>query len=255
MIMTVNAACGCFLGNGREENEDNFYFNKKRLQVPNLGLKYPLKFCGNTDEPLLFAVFDGMGGASMGEKAAEIASQCFSEEYKKLEELAISGKDFLHQCCQRAGLVINQYRIAEQLGTMGTTVAAVYCNDGEVVACNVGDSKIFRIRDKTMLQISTDHTDEKIMKAIGINKKPVLLQYLGHDDHQMLLDPYISKGELCTSDVYVLCSDGVTDVLSTEELYELSCIQEASEAVERILARVEESNGADNATVIVIKIN
>ncbi len=255
MSMTVNAACGCFLGNGRNENEDNFYFNKKRLQVPNQGLKKPLKFYGNTDEALLFAVFDGMGGASMGEKAAEIAGRCFSEEYKKLEELAISGKEFLYQCCQRANVEVNQYRVAEQLGSMGTTVAAVYCNDGEAVVCNVGDSKIFRIREQEMLQISTDHTDEKILKSIGIQKKPVLLQYLGHHDEQMPLDPYIAKGELAVADVYVLCSDGVTDVLSTEELYECCCTEEPLGAVQKILDRVQQKNGTDNATAIVIKIN
>lgn len=255
MIMTVNAACGCFLGNGREENEDNFYFNKKRLQVPNLGLKYPLKFCGNTDEPVLFAVFDGMGGAAMGQKAAEIASRCFCDESKKLEELAISGKEFLYKTCECADAQINEYRTAQQLSVVGTTVAAVYLHADEVVACNVGDSKIFRIRDKTMLQISTDHTDEKIMKAIGIDKKPVLLQYLGHDDQQMMLDPYISKGELCPSDIYIICSDGVTDVLTLEELYELSCIPDPLEAVQKILSGVRELNGSDNATTIVISIN
>lgn len=254
MKITYQAACGCFVGNGGRANEDNFYFNRKRLQVSNQGLKHPLKSAGDTDSPLVFAVFDGMGGGSMGEVAAHIASRCFSEECKKLEELAIPGKEILYSSCKEANAQIVQYQNDQQLSTMGTTVAALYFNAEEVVACNVGDSKIFRIRDNTMIQISMDHTDEKIMKAIGVCKKPVLLQYLGSANQGMALDPFISKGEVYPGDTYVLCTDGVTDAVTLAELYELSVCNEAEETVKNILTRVDEVGGTDNATAIVIKI-
>lgn len=254
MAFTLNAACGSFIGMGRSNNEDNFYFNKKHLPIPNKGMKNPLKYRGTTDDPIVFAVFDGMGGECRGEDAARISSEIFSTEYKKLEELAVSGKEFMYDCCEKANAAVNQFRRDMQLSATGSTVSAIYFSQDEVVACNMGDSKIFRIRDKKMLQISEDHTDEKIMSAMGIKKKPVLLQYIGIPDTEMAIEPYISKGELESEDVYVLCSDGVTDAVDVSVMYEIICNSGADEAVKQILSEVNRRNGTDNATIIVIKI-
>lgn len=254
MVFTFNASCGSFIGNGRNNNEDNFYFNKKHLPVSNNGLKNPIKCRGVTDDPVVFALFDGMGGECNGEEASCLASEVFTEEFKKLEELALSGKEFMYEACEKANVAVNELRNKKQLTSMGTTAAAIYFSQDEVVACNMGDSKIFRIRDKKMLQISEDHTDEKIMSAMGIKKKPVLLQYIGIPDTEMAIEPYISKGDIQSEDVYVLCSDGVTDVLDINEMYEIICSNSADEAVRQILAEVNKKDGTDNSTVIVVKM-
>ena len=253
MVFTLSAACGAFIGNGRGNNEDNFYFNKKHLPMVNKGLKNPLKCITNTDEPILFAVFDGIGGVGAGEEAAFTAAEVFTEEVKKTEELAMSGKEFLYEACDRANKAVDELRISKQLSSMGTTVAAMYFSQDEVVACNVGDSRIFRIRDKKMIQISKDHTDEKILQSMGIEKKPVLLQYIGVPANEMAIEPYVTKGDICSEDVYIICSDGVTDVLNIGDMYEIICDNGADEAVVQILAEVNKRNGADNSTVIVIK--
>ncbi len=253
MVYTYNASCGSFSGNARSNNEDNFYFNKKHLPVSNKGLKNPIKCRGTTDEPFVFAVFDGMGGEARGEEASCLASEMFAKEAKTLEEIAISGKEFMIQACEIANDAINKRTKERQLGTMGTTVAALYFSQDEVVACNVGDSKIFRIRNRKMIQISEDHTDEKIMSAIGVRKKPVLLQYIGMPDDEMSIEPYISKGDIQSEDVYVICSDGVTDVVDINLMYEIINDNSADDAVRKILAEVNRQNGSDNATVIIAK--
>lgn len=254
MIFTLEAACGSFIGNGRNKNEDNFYFNKKHLPENNKGLKNPLKCKGNTLDTVLFAVFDGMGGGVNGEKASLCASQVFAEEYKKLDEIAISCKAFLITACENANGCINNISHMKQIGTMGTTVAALCLSQNEAVACNVGDSKVFRIRNNQMLQISEDHTDEKIMKAIGIKKKPVLLQYLGVPDTEMAIEPFVTKGDIVDEDIFVLCSDGVTDNVPLEALYRLIKERTVDDAVRAILAEVNKNDGADNATIIVVKL-
>ncbi len=254
MVFTINASCGSFIGNGRNDNQDNFYFNKKRLPIPNKGLKNPLKCTKETNDPILFALFDGLGGECRGEEAACMVSTIFGEEVKKLDELALSGKEFLYETCEKANKAVNELRECKQLSSVGTTVAALYVSQDEVVACNVGDSKIFRIRDKRMIQISEDHTDEKIMSAMGIQKKPVLLQYIGIPDTEMAIEPYVSKGDLHSEDTYVLCTDGVTDVLNTDEIYEIVCNHNADTAVRQLLAEVNKKDGTDNATVIVMKV-
>ncbi len=254
MVFTLHAACGCLIGPSRCNNEDNFLFQNKHLPIPNRGLNSPLACTASTEIPTVFSVFDGIGGECKGEDAAFLSSEVFRTEYKKLEELALPGKLFLQECCQKANAAVNQFRRDAQLSATGSTVAAIYFSREEVVSCNVGDSKIFRIRHKQMTQISEDHTDEKIMSAMGIQKKPVLLQYLGVPDTQMAIQPYITKGELESGDIYVLCSDGITDVIDVGTLYSLISSLETEEAVEQITAKVNCSIGSDNATIIVIKI-
>ncbi|MBQ4260119.1 MAG: serine/threonine-protein phosphatase [Lachnospiraceae bacterium] len=254
MIFQVKASCGSFIGDGRNNNEDNFYFNQKHLPEQNKGLKNPIKYDGATSDSILFAVFDGMGGEVNGEEASCRASEVFADEYKKLEGLALSGKELMIRACQKANDVINEIAESKHIGTMGTTVAAVYLTQDEVVSCNMGDSKIFRIREGQMVQISEDHTDEKIIQSMGLNKKPVLLQYLGISDTEMAIDPYITKGDIQDGDVFVLCSDGVTDFLSSEEMYELIKDRTADEATRCILAEVDKKGGSDNATIIIAKM-
>ncbi len=194
-----------------------------------------------------------MGGESKGEEASCLASEVFAKEAKKLEELALSGKEFMIQTCEIANEEVNKLTKEKQLGTMGTTVAALYFSQDEVVACNMGDSKVFRIRDKKMIQISEDHTDEKIMSAMGVKKKPVLLQYIGVPDTEMSIEPYVSKGDIQSEDVFVICSDGVTDIVDINLLYEIISDNSSDDAVRKILAEVSKQDGSDNATVIVIK--
>ena len=255
MAFNIEAACGCILGNGRDQNEDNFYFHKKRLPVNHKGLKSPLKFKGSTDDTVLFAVFDGMGGGAKGEEASFTASEIFASEIKQLDEFVIDGKEFLINTCTKASKEIYQISRKKQVATMGTTVAALYFPQDEVYACNVGDSKIYRIRSGQMTQISRDHTDENISSNIGVKKKPVLLQYLGVPDNAMTIDPYISKGDLQRNDVYVICSDGVTDSISASELYEIiKRIPKPDEIVKTTMGLINQRNGADNATLIIVRV-
>ena len=254
MFFTLNAVCGCGIGTGRSNNEDNFFFNKKHLPAQNKGLNNPMEYDATTENPVVFAVFDGMGGECQGEEAARLVSEVFSEEYKTLEELALSGKEFMLTTCEKANVAVNEYRREKQLSSIGTTAAAIYLAQNEVVACNVGDSKIFRIRDKKMTQISEDHTDEKILLKMGIQKKPVLLQYIGIPDTDMAMEPYVSKGEIQIGDTYVLCTDGVTDLIGVDRLYEMISRNPAEDAVRKITAEVNETSGTDNATIIVVKI-
>ena len=255
MILNIDAACGSFIGNGRGTNEDNFYFNKKHLPANNKGMKNPLKYAGNTAEGLMFAVFDGMGGEVNGEEASSVACQVFSEEFKKMDEIVLSGKEFFLRTCQKANDEVNRISEEKKIGTMGTTVAALYLTQDEVVACNLGDSKIFRIRQNQMIQISEDHTDAKIMSSMGVEKKPVLLQFIGIPNNEMMIEPFISKGELQGDDAYVICSDGVTDVLGVEEIYDIVSKNDANDSVNYLLAEVNKKDGSDNATIIVMKVS
>ncbi len=253
-MYVYSACCVSSPGNSRSSNEDNLFFAKKHLPEENRGIEVPLQSNGKTDDAAVFAVFDGMGGEKNGAMAACCAAEIFSDEAKKLEELVVSGKSFFIEACNRANKRIGEIIAEEQISRMGTTVAALYLLGDEVVSCNVGDSKVFRIRDNAMVQISEDHTDERILSAMGVSKKPVLLQYLGVPENEMMLDPYISKGELKNDDVYVLCSDGVTEAWDMEELFALISGEMPEKAARAIVSRAKQAPDTDNTTVIIIKI-
>ena len=70
----------------------------------------------------------------------------------------------------------------------------------------------------------------------------------------MKIDPYITKGEIKSGDVFVICSDGVSDVLTPDELYEAASEGSACDCVTEILSKADKKQGQDNATAIVIKI-
>ncbi len=251
MSIFFSSACACFIGCGRENNEDNFYFNKKCLPVINSGTDSELTFSGNTDGYCLFAVFDGLGGEKAGEKAAYRASEAFSQEYDLIDRDIVKGKEFFLRACEKAHKGVKEIS-REEKGTVGSTVASLLFFGDSVVSCNVGDSRIYRIRDRKMMMISEDHTDAGIISALGINKRPELLQFLGADEKEIQLDPFITKGNILSGDTYILCSDGVSDVLSHDGLYNAVKDKDALLAVKSVINEVQKKNGGDNATVVVI---
>ncbi len=254
MKSEFNSACSCFIGYGRENNEDNFCFNKKHLPEQNNGIKTPLEYSSSTENNQLFAVFDGLGGEAHGEKAAFIASEVFLNEYEKLDKLVVPGTEMLESMCNKAHTTIISELNGNNVRSAGSTVAALYLLGEEVVICNVGDSRVYRIRDNEMALVSKDHTDERILASMGIDKAPVLLQYLGNGDIGKETEPFISKGKLKSGDIFILCTDGVSDVLEAYEIMQASTDGDAYAAAAEIIGRVEAAKGSDNATVMVIKI-
>lgn len=251
----LEASCYSYLGEGRSSNEDNFYFNKKRLVKKNRGMNKSISSVEVLEKPVAFAVFDGIGGASYGEEASYIASKIFSESIKELDDVVVSEKEFLFNICKKSNYAVNMFATQKQISQMGTTIAALLFEEEEVHVCNVGDSRAFLFRDDKLIQISKDHTDEDFLKSIGVEKKPSLLQYIGMASEEGELDPFISKGRIRENDIYVLCSDGVTDCINVKELYEtIKCQDNPEKIVTCIINMVKESIGQDNATIIVIKI-
>ena len=140
----------------------------------------------------------------------------------------------------------------------GRISAACGCHTGsQVWTVNVGDSRCFLLRDGKLQQISEDQTDEAYMKENGIHgRKPYLTQYMGMDPEEVRVLPYADCLQLKKGDRFLICSDGVSDMVSIEFL-ETMLLQTQSPAkcVDTILAAALEAGGKDNITVIVLEIN
>ena len=259
-VRITAAACYSHKGKKRPNNEDNLFFEGFRMNSDNQGtdqvLSYDRKRLDHlTDKTVFYAAFDGMGGGDYGELASYTAAD---EAYRFFHGGGVDAHDVtisLEHFCNIANQSV--YSAGQNLGSrvMGTTIVGCYFYDGRVWICNVGDSRCYRLRNHSMEQLSLDHTDEKEMMINGITgRKPYLTQYLGIDPEEMHIEPYVQSHDLESGDRYLLCSDGLTDMVSLDEIQRIlenssnpkSLVQELTEA-----ALV--GGGKDNITVMVVQ--
>ena len=252
MRMVVQAACGCSIGNVRKNNEDNFFFDAHYLERENAGLNKPVSLEVPLKNGLHMAVFDGMGGESYGEYAAFAAVRQMYVARKTLADLFISRQTYLKELVTLLNGAVN--RVQEEMHTerIGTTLVSLYFWRHRVYACNVGDSRAYRLRNGEFLQLSKDHIERRPGSR---HHKGVLTQFLGFGTEEMLLNPHIFEGEIQIGDVFLLCSDGLTDMLTD---LEISGIMQkhtnAESCVQELLNTALEHGGRDNVTVIVCRL-
>ena len=252
MGLIIQAACGCHRGLKRRKNEDNFYFDGKCLEQENNGLKNPAYLEEPLKNGVFYGVFDGMGGENFGELASYAAARQMQQSQRKLADFLVSEKKYLERLVEQMNQAVVDVQKALMTNRMGSTMVGLYFSGRYVYACNVGDSRAYRLRNGEFLQISVDHT-EKIPEVEG--KKAPLSQYLGFDTEEIQLDPYIAKGKVEAEDLYLLCSDGLTDMLSNFEISDimLNC-QDVEACARMLIEKALDHGGKDNITVIVCKI-
>ncbi len=242
------SVCGCNTGRVRRNNQDNFYFNGIILPADNQALNEVLTAVVEKKQGLTVGVFDGMGGEKNGEHAAYIAAL-------KLKELALNSRPDLNAVCIDANREIcNQ---ADSLGgqRMGCTAAMLYLVDNDIELCNIGDSRIFLLRGSELKQLSVDHTDSYFVNQAGSKRKPALTQHLGIWPDEMLIEPYLLKAETQIDDLYIICSDGITDMISNTKIVEiLKSSNNLKAAAENLISTALENGGRDNITVILTQV-
>lgn len=255
--MQLRAACGCHQGKKRNNNEDNLYFDGSYMNSDNHGLPSIEKTVLSLDDDGFFCVFDGMGGGDYGEVASYTASKTtkeFLETGTNINPCDITPS--LTKMCE----VVNQavYEAGEKLGSsrMGSTLVGLYFHEGQAWVCNLGDSRCYFLRDGRMKQISEDHTDEEFMKENGITgRKPYLTQYLGIDPDEMTIVPSIKSYVLNRGDRFLICSDGVTDMVDDHAICNnLARYQDPDECVEALIQAALDGGGKDNITAIVLEV-
>lgn len=255
MGKVLSAACTCHMGYVRKNNEDNLYFQGKILPEQNKGLKNVYSLEVPLEEIPCFGVFDGMGGESRGEEASYLAALTMQKKVKASENFLCAPSSFLEELVQEMNDAVCERMNGEKVGRMGSTAVMLYFDEGMVYQCNVGDSRAFRFRENEFVQISENHTDEEFLKRNGINRKPSLTQHLGIHPEEMSLEPHIVKCAIQEGDTFLLCSDGLTDMLTNLEICEiLKGIPESRECVQKLLNEALARGGKDNVTIMVIRV-
>ncbi len=244
-------------GNIRQNNEDNFYlFGKYKKDVNMLTMEEEGVF---RDELALVGVFDGMGGEEAGEIASLIAAEGVSPS--NIETAENAAKEQI--------LKIND-KVCEEIrrrqARVGTTAVLLYFDKGEAVSINIGDSRAYCLRNEKLIRLSKDHSEGQTMVEMGVfteeeakkNKAwHKLTQHIGIFPEEFIIEPY-SSGRMKTEegDIYLLCSDGLTDMLSNEEIASImlqNLRTDLPNMAHALRDAALKAGGKDNVTIVLVK--
>ncbi len=206
----------------------------------------------------LFVIADGMGGAQAGEVASKLAVDSFqfglpdsSEPELALAALAHAANARIHELSHAS---------AEHAG-MGTTLTAAYVTAEEVAIAHVGDSRAYCLRDGELLRLTDDHSlvDELMRQgrltpeeAVEHPQRSVITRALGPEG---MVEVDTRSFRARPGDVYLLCSDGLTTMISEEEVAAvLLAHPRLHDAGEALIAAANDAGGRDNITVVLFRL-
>lgn len=245
--VSVQVAAKTDLGRVRENNEDKYEFF------------IPTKEETLATRGMAFVVCDGMGGAEAGQIASELACKTFLETYyhHPSPNIASGLEDGVRAASQyviKVGLAIPQRK------GMGTTLSALILHQDQAYVAHVGDSRIYRLQNDEIKQLTTDHTWVHEMVSLGqltqeeADKhayRHVITRAISTDgpaEADIICEP------LQNGDVFMLCSDGLVNHVGDEEIREVLRTEGPSEAAWKLVGLALQGGGSDNTTVIVVKV-
>ena len=221
---------------------------------------------GNEDSalisPVLVAVADGMGGHAAGEVASKIAIDALTGLAKVLNESEIdadSKEDLLLGVTEEIDSELaTRTKSHPEFAGMGTTLTALFLNGSDVELLHVGDSRCYRIKKDKVEQISHDHT---VMQELLDQGRLSLDEVANHPQRSLLtqvlmgdspIHPLLLVKEVKVGDKFLLCSDGLSSVLSEVEINKV--IKAGGDLIGNLLAAVREEGAPDNITIVLSEV-
>lgn len=208
---------------------------------------------------VLLAVSDGMGGADAGEVASALVVETLTREIADAPP-ETPRDTTLTEAVQRAHEAVRLEGERYQ-ARMGATLTAAFVRAGRAYIAEVGDSRAYLLRSGKLAQVTHDQSmvqllvDSGVMNAEEASRSPmrnVILQAMGH---QRDLKVAIAKLELCDRDCLILCSDGLTNEVTDDEIRDaILRARRPEDAAAELVALANERGGKDNITVIIAGI-
>ena len=244
------------MGSIRKNNEDAYYFNGHFSPLSkmnnNILLTVETKAAGS-----LWAVCDGMGGQRNGERASFTAVSSMPDLQKSLR-----GQEF-ETIVQSWVFQVNR-AVAEQAEGGGSTLAMLYCTDQYIQTAHIGDSRIYRYHDDQLIRMTKDHSKvEMLMDAKMITReeaknhpqKNIVTRYLGMDSEYVCTAAIGNKIPYCNGDRYLICSDGITEMLAEETIAAyLAENDQVAACAKKMRDAVLSAGAKDNLTAIILDV-
>ena len=211
----------------------------------------------------LFIVADGMGGHAAGEVASEMAVQIISRELANITD--VSGDDVrkrVAEAVKKANATIYERTITEvDKQGMGTTASVLILTGSKYLIGQVGDSRVYLLRDGKLRQLTKDHSyvqeqvDAGFLTPEQARYHPysnVITRCVGASDS---VEPDTYLGEVRTGDVYLVASDGLTGMVDDRRLQQLLFSRETpGRVVDALISEANGRGGLDNITAIVVQV-
>ena len=219
---------------------------------------------GNEDSAIyganLIAVADGMGGHAGGEVASAIAINTLAQLLPVISDLEIdidSREDlFLNITYEIDSQILEKSKQTPELAGMGTTLTALNISGDTVELLHIGDSRCYRYRDNKLEQLSYDHT---VMQELLDQGRLTPEEVFDHPQRSLLtqalmgdsgLDPILVSYEIKADDKFLLCSDGLTNLLSDYEITKIIESKTDNDLIAALIAEVKAKGAPDNITII-----
>ncbi len=233
------------IGKAREMNQDGYYASQPSEEVG------------------LYILADGMGGYSGGEVASELAitsaKNYIETNFAETENTKEKLQELVKNAVEYANMVVyEKSKEVKELKGMGTTLEVALVSHNRVYIGHVGDSRIYRIRNHIIRKLTTDHSYvEKLIKegkisreeALHHPKKNMLTKALGCTS---FVEPDVTVKGFLKDDILVLTSDGLTNMVKDEQIYNI-INSEIETAADRLIDLANNNGGLDNITVIIVQ--
>lgn len=200
------------------------------------------------------ALADGMGGHNAGEIASEMAVKAFDSFIINLPE-NLSDHDFRNLVDNEIKEIHNQlinYGFSDpEASGLGTTLIAFVTCENRIYLINVGDSRIYRFRNGILCQLTRDHSEQNRQNDSSLPSN-LIYNCLGGGGESAFADVIEITGKVYENDTFMLCSDGLSDMVSEEDM-ELTMNESFS--ARNLVKKAKSNGGKDNVSVLLLKIN
>lgn len=239
-------------GAGNEKNDD-------RLMIGNTIIGSGI-YSEEFSSPFHCIICDGVGGEAGGDKAAEFVLQQLANESLSDIGSAEDMTDILSLVNNKLLMYQEQENLVDG---MKTTIVGIGFYNDKVICYNSGDSRLYRLRNGILFQLSEDHSVAQEMVLSGIITENIekelmkcsrITRYLGSEN---VMPPYINQINIAAlkNDTYLLCSDGLWGVVSNHVLEDILKSDKTLEEKAKKLFEVAEENGSkDNVSIAIINI-
>jgi PPM family protein phosphatase len=230
-------------GNKRDSNQDSYLVNES------IGL---------------YVVADGMGGHSGGEVASSLAVQTLESELKIVKNAPLPAREKLYKAYEQASVRIYDKAATEspELMGMGTTMVSCFVDKivdkGRIYISNVGDSRCYLFADQYLWQLTEDHSlmNEQIRSGLlrpeqssSFTGKNVITRSVGYE---RMVHPDIIDREIRPGETYLLCSDGLSGMVTDQKMEEIFNSKPLQEVALALIQAALANGGDDNVTALIL---
>ena len=216
-------------------------------------------------EEKFFVLADGMGGHQAGEIASKetVDHLCdLFQRHSNLSHLDLhQAKQLLKEMIQEVNtFVFRLGRENPQLKGMGTTLCCLFLHPDGLIFAHVGDSRIYRSRQGKLEQLTQDHSLLRELidlgqlseqQAEGFSYKNIITKAIGTEP---FVEPTVVSTSLEEGDILMMCSDGLSDLVSFEGMQEVIAKYPEEEATRLLVEKAKKNGGYDNITLILVKV-